>query len=87
MYASLLHGVRSKANQFCKKRTLNRFDKMANQNTQYVQGPKMDWTEDEGLHQRFKDWREAVELLLDTVLSHIRNQETKLKYVSLQAGK
>ena len=74
-------------NQFYKKRTPNKFDKMANQNTQYVQGSKMDWTEDAGLHQQFKDWREEVELLLDTVLSHIRNQETKLKYVSLWAGK
>ena len=70
-----------------RKRTPNRFNKMANQSTQYVQGPKMDWTEDAGLHQQFKDWREEVELLLDTVLSHIRNQETKLKYVSLWAGK
>ena len=55
---------------------------MANQNTQYVQGPKMDWTEDADLHQ----WREETELLLDMVLSH-RNHETKLKYVSLWAGK
>ena len=60
---------------------------MANQNMQYVQGPKMDWTEDAGLHQQFKDWREETELLLDMVLSHIRNQETKLKFVSLWAGK
>ena len=60
---------------------------MANQNTQYVQGPKMDWTEDASLHQRVKDWRKETELLLDTVLSHIRNHETKLKYVSLWAGK
>ena len=57
--------------------------KMANQNTQYVQGPKMDWTEDAGLHQQFKDWREEVDLLLDTVLSHIRNADTKMKFVSL----
>ena len=70
-----------------RKRTPNRHDKMVNQSTQYVQGPKMDWTEDAGLHQWFKDWREKVELLLDTVLSHIRNQETKLKYVSLWARK
>ena len=28
-----------------------------------------------------------MELLLDTVLSHVRNQEMKLKYVSLWAGK
>ena len=38
---------------------------MVNQSTQYVQGPKIDWTEDAGLHQQFKDWREEVELLLD----------------------
>ena len=69
-----------------RKRTPNRFDKMANQSKQYVQGTKMDWTEDAGLHQRFSDWREEVELPLNTVLSHIRNQETKLKYVSLWAG-
>ena len=34
---------------------------MAHQNMQYIQGPQMDWTEDAGLHQRFKDWREEVE--------------------------
>ena len=72
-----LHGVRSKVNQV----------QMANQNTQYVQGPKIDWTEDAGLHQQFKDWREEVELLLNTVLSHIRNADTKMKFVSLWAGK
>ena len=60
---------------------------MANQNMQYIQGPKMDWTEDAGLHQRFKDWREEVELLIDTVLSHIRNADTKMKFVTLWAGK
>ena len=61
--------------------------RMVSQNTQYIQGPKMDWTEDADLHKWFKDWREEAELLLDTVLSHIRNQETKLKFVSLWAGK
>ena len=61
--------------------------RMASQNTQYVQDPKMDWTEDAGLDQQFKDWREETELLLNTVLSNVRNQETKLKYVSLWAGK
>ena len=60
---------------------------MANQNMQYVQGPNMDWTEDAGLHQRFKDWREEVELLMDTVLSHIKNADTKMKFVTLWAGK
>ena len=54
---------------------------------QYIQGPKMDWTEDAGLHQRYKDWREEVELLMDTVLSHIKNADTKIKFVTLWAGK
>ena len=40
----------------------------------------MDWTEDAGLHQRYKDWREEVELLMDTVLSHIKNADTKMKF-------
>ena len=56
----------------------NKTKKMANQNMQYIQGPKMDWTEDAGLHQRFKDWREEVKLLMDTVLSHIKNADTKM---------
>ena len=43
----------------------------------------MDWTEDAGLHQRYKDWREEVELLMDTVLSHIKNADTKMKFVTL----
>ena len=60
---------------------------MASQNTQYVQGPKMDWTEEAGLHQWFKDWREETELLLDTVLSHIRNQETKLQVCQFMGWK
>ena len=47
----------------------------------------MDWTEDAGLHQQFKDWREEVELLLDTVQSHIRNADIKMKFISLWAGK
>ena len=34
-----------------------------------------------------KDWREKAELLLDTVLSHVRNNNTKLKFISLWAGK
>ena len=60
---------------------------MANQNMQYIQGPKMDWTEYAGLHQRFKDWREEVKLLMDMVLSHIRNTDIKMKFVTLWTGK
>ena len=59
---------------------------MVSQNTQCIQGPKMDWTDDAHLHKQFKDWREETELQLDTVLSHIRNQETNIKFVSLWAG-
>ena len=47
----------------------------------------MDWTKDTDLHKWFKDWREETELLLNAVLSHIRNQETKIKFVSLWSGK
>ena len=47
----------------------------------------MDWTEDTDLHRQFKDWREKTELLLDTVLSHIKDKNTKMKFVSLWAGK
>ena len=61
--------------------------KMANQNTKYIQGPKMDWTEDADLHKQFKDCGEEAELLLDTVLSHIRNQKINLEFISLWAGK
>ena len=46
-YMKSLHGVRSKVNQI-KKRKRNK--EMANQNMQYIQGPKMDWTEDAGSH-------------------------------------
>ena len=60
---------------------------MANQNMQYVQGPQMDWTEDAGLHQQFKDWREEIKLLMDTVLSHIRNADTKMKFVTPGQGR
>ena len=61
--------------------------KMASQNTQYIQGPKMDWTEDADWHKQFKDWREESEIILYTILLHIRNQETKIKFVSLWDGK
>ena len=60
---------------------------MASQNTQYIQGSKMDWTEDADLHKQFKDRRKETELLLNTILSHIRNHETKIKFISLWAGK
>ena len=60
---------------------------MANQNMQYIQDPKVDWTEDAGLHQRFKDWREEVEFLMDTgALSH-QKCRYKNEICDLWAGK
>ena len=73
----LLHGVRSKVNQTELK--------MANQN--FVQGPKMDWTEDPDLHRCFREWREETELLVNTALAHIKEKTTKLKFATLWAGK
>ena len=69
----LLHVVRSKVNQTELK--------MANQN--FIQGPKMDWTEDPDLHRCFREWREETELLVDTALAHIKDKTTKLKFVTL----
>ena len=58
---------------------------MANQT--FVQGPKMDWTEDPELHKRFKEWREKTELIINTALSHIKDKATKMKYVTLWVEK
>ena len=77
MYVKLLHGVRSKVNQTQIK--------MVSQN--FIQGPKMDWTEDSELHRCFREWREETELLVDTALAHIKDKTTKLKFVTLWAGK
>ena len=77
MNAKLLHGVRSKVNQTKIK--------MASQN--FVQGPKMDWTVDPELHRCFREWREETELLVNTALAHIKDKTTKLKFVTLWAGK
>ena len=57
---------------------------MVSQNTQYTQGPKMDWTENADLHKCFKDWREEAELLLNTVLSHIRKQSSSLSVYGME---
>ena len=47
----------------------------------------MDWTEDAGLHKRYTDWREEVQLILETVLSNIKDTKTKVKCVTLWTGK
>ena len=53
----------------------------------FIQGPKMDWTEDPDLHRHFREWREETDLLVDTALSHIKDKTIKLKFVTLWAGK
>ena len=53
----------------------------------FVQGPKMDWTEDQDLRRCFRKWREETKLLVDTALAHIKDKSTKLKFVTLWAGK
>ena len=53
----------------------------------FVQGPKMDWTKDPELHKCFRKWREETELLVNTALAHIKDKTTKLKFVTLWAGK
>ena len=48
----------------------------------------MDWTEDAGLHQRYKDWREEVELPHGHgAITHQKRADTKMKFVTLWAGK
>ena len=45
----------------------------------------MDWTKDAELHKRYTDWRQEVQL--ETILSNIKDAKTKVKYVTLLAGK
>ena len=47
----------------------------------------MDWTEDAELHKRYTDWRQEVQLILETYLSNVKDTNTKVKYVTLWAGK
>ena len=47
----------------------------------------MDWTEDPELHKHFSEWREDTELLVNTALADIKDKTTKLKFVTLWAGK
>ena len=37
----------------------------------YIEGPKMDWTMDDGLYTRFQDWKLECELILDGELADI----------------
>ena len=35
----------------------------------YIDGPKMDWSMDDGLYSRFQDWKLECELILDGELT------------------
>ena len=37
----------------------------------YIDGPKMDWSMDDGLYSRFQDWKLECELILDGELAEI----------------
>ena len=37
----------------------------------YIDGPKMDWSMDDGLYSRFQDWKLECELILDGELTEI----------------
>ena len=52
----------------------------------YIQGPVMDWTEDEDLHKRYKEWQDEVELILSAPLNSL-SKTAKAGYVQLWAGK
>ena len=60
---------------------------MTQDHLSFLQGPKMDWTKDAELHKRYIDWRQEVQLILETILSNVKNAKTKVKYVTLLAGK
>ena len=50
-------------------------------------GTQMDWTEDAELHKRYTEWRQEVQLILETILSNVKDTKTKVKYRTLWAGK
>ena len=37
----------------------------------YTDGPKMDWSMDDGLYSRFQDWKLECELILDGELAEL----------------
>ena len=60
---------------------------MAQDHLSFLQGPKMDWTKDAELHKRYTDWGQEVQLILEAILSNVKDAKTKVKYVNLWAGK
>ena len=46
-----------------------------------------DWTKDAELHKRYTDWRQEVQLILETILSNVKDAKTMVKYVTQWARK
>ena len=58
---------------------------MAQDHSSLPQVPQMDWTEDAKLHKRYTDWRNEVQLILETYLLNIKDTKIKVTYVTLWA--
>ena len=52
----------------------------------YLQGPQMDWMEDERLHVKYLDWQEEVNLILAGPFSK-ESKSVKVNYILIWAGK
>ena len=78
MNVILLHGVRNQGTQshnITKTQCLQKYWKFHH------------WTEYAELHKRYTDWRQEVQLILETILSNVKETKTKVKYVTLWAEK
>ena len=73
--AKLLHGVRSKVNQ-------TKWQTRISFKDQRWTGQRIQIYTD-----TLEKWRKETELLVDTALAHINDKSTKLKFVTLWAGK
>ena len=60
---------------------------MAQGHLSFLQWPKMDWTKDAELHKKYTDWRQEVQLIIETILSNVKDAKTNVKYIILWAGK
>ena len=47
----------------------------------YIDGPKMDWSMDDGLYSHFQDWKLECELILDGELTEIAELQKVRRWV------
>ena len=94
MNVILLHGVRNKGTQSHNIRKNTRVyrntgssNAMLQDCLSFLQELKLDRTKDAELHKRYTDWRQEVQLILETILSNVKDAKTMVKYVTLWAGK